>query len=216
MTATVVIGEDNALLRDGLVGMLERFGFRVAATAGDAEELLAAVADHSPDAVLTDVRMPPSFRHEGLRAAIELRERRPGLPVLVLSQYVEHTYAAELLADGRGGVGYLLKDRVADVRALVGALRDVIAGGTVIDPEVVQRLLAARRDPLSRLSSRELETLGLMAQGRSNAAIAEQLVVTEATVAKHIRSLFDKLDLPPAPSDHRRVLAVLAYLRGTP
>ncbi|ADB53018.1 response regulator transcription factor [Conexibacter woesei] len=210
---TVVIAEDSALLREGLVGVLERFGFAVPASAGDAEELLAAVAEHQPQLVVTDVRMPPTFRDEGLRAAIELRRRDPALPVVVLSQYVEQTYAAELLAGGEQGIGYLLKDRVADVRALVAALHEVLVGGTVVDPEVVRRLLARRRDPLAKLTARERETLALMAAGRSNAAIARELVVTEATVGKHIRNLFDKLELPPAADDHRRVLAVVTYLQ---
>lgn len=210
---SVVIAEDSALLREGLVGVLERFGFAVPASAGDADELLAAVAAHRPQLVVTDVRMPPTFRDEGLRAAIELRRRDPALPVVVLSQYVEQTYAAELLAGGEQGIGYLLKDRVADVRALVAALHEVLAGGTVVDPEVVRRLLARRRDPLATLTARERETLALMAAGRSNAAIARELVVTEATVGKHIRNLFDKLGLPPAADDHRRVLAVVTYLQ---
>lgn len=210
---SVVIAEDSALLREGLVGVLERFGFAVPASAGDADELLAAVAAHRPQLVVTDVRMPPTFRDEGLRAAIELRRRDPALPVVVLSQYVEQTYAAELLAGGEQGIGHLLKDRVADVRALVAALHEVLAGGTVVDPEVVRRLLARRRDPLATLTARERETLALMAAGRSNAAIARELVVTEATVGKHIRNLFDKLGLPPAADDHRRVLAVVTYLQ---
>lgn len=210
---TTVLAEDNALLREGLVGMLERYGFQVVATATDTDQLLAAVAAHRPQLVLTDVRMPPGYRDEGLRAAIELRDRDPALPIVVLSQYVELTYASRLLARGEAGVGYLLKDRVTNVRALVVALRDVLDGGTVIDPDVVRRLLARRHDPLTRLSERERQTLALMAQGRSNAAIASELVVTEATVAKHIRSLFDKLDLAPAAHDHRRILAVLTFLQ---
>jgi DNA-binding NarL/FixJ family response regulator len=213
-SATIVVAEDNVLLRAGLVSLLERFGFIVPATAANPDELLEAVSAHHPDLVLTDVRMPPGFRDEGLRAAIELRRRQPGLPVMVLSQYVEHTYASELLADDESGVGYLLKDRITDVRTLIAAVREVIAGGTVVDPEVVRRLLTRRRAPLDRLTDRERETLALMAQGRSNTAIAGELVITEATVAKHIRSLFDKLNLPPADSDHRRVLAVLTYLQG--
>jgi DNA-binding NarL/FixJ family response regulator len=209
----VVLAEDNALLREGLAGVLERFGFVVLATASNAEQLLDAVATQRPQLVLTDVRMPPGFRDEGVRAALELRRQHPDLPIVVLSQYVEQTYASQLLARGETGLGYLLKDRVTDVRALVAALNEVLAGGTVIDPEVVRRLLARRIDPLARLTDRERQTLGLMAQGRSNAAIAGELVVTEATVAKHIRSLLDKLDLPVAASDHRRVLAVLTYLQ---
>ena len=209
----VVIAEDNALLREGLVHLLQRFDFEVVATAASAGELLEAATTHSPDVVLTDVRMPPGFRDEGLRAALQLRRRRPGLPVLVLSQYVEQAYATQLLADGEEGVGYLLKDRVGDVRALVAALEEVAAGGTVIDPQVVRQLLGRRHDPLRSLSERERETLALMAEGRSNAAIAEQLVVTEATIAKHVRSILDKLELPPSAADNRRVLAVITYLQ---
>lgn len=209
---TVVIAEDHALLREGLVEMLERFDFQVLGAAGDAKELIAVTELHHPQLIITDVRMPPTFHDEGLRAAIELRRRFPKLAVVVLSQYVEHSYARELLTDGEQGVGYLLKDRVADIRALVAALHDVLAGGTVIDPEVVRQLLRRRRDPLARLTQRERETLDLIARGRSNAAIARELVVTHATVAKHIRSIFDKLELPPAGDDHRRVLAVLRYL----
>jgi DNA-binding NarL/FixJ family response regulator len=163
MPVTVVIAEDNSLLREGLAGMLERFDFEVVAAVADAAALLAAVEERRPQLVITDVRMPPAFRDEGLRAALELRARHPGLAVLVLSQYVEQSYAGELLAGEAGGVGYLLKDRVADVRALVAALREVVAGGTVVDPEVVRRLLAHPRDPLARLTARERETLTLMA-----------------------------------------------------
>ena len=209
----IVVAEDNALLREGLVHLLQRFGFVVVATATTGEGLIAAVQEHSPDVVLTDVRMPPDFRDEGLRAALQIRRQRPGLPVLVLSQYVEQAYATQLLADGEQGVGYLLKDRVGDVRALVAALEDVAAGGTVLDPQVVRQLLGRRRDPLAVLSERERETLALMAEGRSNVAIAERLVVTEATVAKHVRSILDKLDLPPSAADNRRVRAVITYLQ---
>lgn len=212
MPITTVIAEDSGLLRDGLVGMLERFDFTVKAAVGDAQQLLHAVDEHHPDLVLTDVRMPPTFRDEGLKAALALRASHPGLKIVVLSQYVEQTSAAELLAGDQGGVGYLLKDRVADVRALVAALHHVLDGGTVVDPEVVRRLLA--RHPLTRLTARERETLALMAEGHSNAAIAKRLVVTETTVAKHIRNVFDKLELPPTEDHHRRVLAVVAYLQG--
>ncbi|MDP9868107.1 MULTISPECIES: response regulator transcription factor [Streptosporangium] len=209
----VVIAEDDVLLREGLVGLLERFGHTVAASVGDAEALVAAVREHRPDAVVTDVRMPPGFTDEGLRAAIALRREHAGLAVLVLSQYVEQTYAAELLDSGRGvGVGYLLKDRIGDVTEFVDALTRVAGGGTVVDPEVVRQLLRRRRDPLERLTPRELEVLALIAEGRSNASIARELSVTDAAVAKHIASILAKLDLPPAADGHRRVLAVLAYL----
>ncbi|RCG27992.1 DNA-binding response regulator [Sphaerisporangium album] len=210
-----MIAEDGVLLREGLSGLLARFGHRVAASVGDAESLMAAVAEHAPDIVVTDVRMPPGFAEEGLRAAVALRAANPRLAVLVLSQYVEQTYASELLDSGDGtGVGYLLKDRVGDVEEFVDALRTVAGGGTVVDPEVVRQLLRRRRDPLSRLSPREREVLALMAEGRSNAAIARALVVSEAAVGKHIGNILTKLDLPPAQDDHRRVLAVVTYLRG--
>jgi DNA-binding NarL/FixJ family response regulator len=213
----VVIAEDGLIVREGIAGMLRRFGHDVVAAVGDAPALHAAVARHRPDVVVTDVRMPPGFSDEGLQAAIALRAADPALPVLVLSQYVEQTYAAELLdgpAHRAGGVGYLLKDRIGDVTEFVDALEAVAAGRTVVDPEVVRRLLGRRRDPLQRLTPREREVLGLMAEGRSNTAIARTLVVTEAAVAKHIGSLLAKLDLPPDADDHRRVRAVLAYLRG--
>lgn len=211
----VVIAEDAVLLREGLVGLLERFGHTVVASVGDAPTLIEAVLKHRPDAVVTDVRMPPGFSDEGLRAALDLRERLPDLAVLVLSQYVEQTYASELLASRAGaGLGYLLKDRIGDVREFVDALDRVGAGGTVVDPEVVRQLLRHRRDPLSRLTPREQEVLALIAEGHANAAIARSLHVTEAAVAKHIANIFTKLDLPPAPDVHRRVLAVLAYLRA--
>ncbi|MET8863962.1 response regulator transcription factor [Nonomuraea sp. NPDC004580] len=211
----VVIAEDAVLLREGIAGLLDRFGHTVEAAVGDAPALVEAVAEHRPDAVVTDVRMPPGFSDEGLRAALELRGRFPELAVLVLSQYVEQTYAAELLEPGGGaGIGYLLKDRIGDVREFVDALDRVAAGGTVVDPEVVRQLLRRRRDPLSRLTPRELEVLGLIAEGRANASIAAGLHVTEAAVAKHIANIFAKLDLPPASDGHRRVRAVLAYLRG--
>ncbi|MDQ0601095.1 DNA-binding NarL/FixJ family response regulator [Streptomyces canus] len=211
----VVLAEDSVLLRDGLVGLLTRFGYEVVAAVGDADALLAAAAEHTPDVVVTDVRMPPGFQDEGLHAAVKLREERPGLPVLVLSQYVQRAYAAELLDSGDGtGVGYLLKDRVGQVEEFVDALREVAAGGTVVDSEVVRQLLRRRRDPLARLSPREREVLGLIAEGKSNGAIAKALVVSDAAVGKHIGSILTKLDLPPADDTHRRVLAVLAYLRS--
>ncbi|MFC7531115.1 response regulator [Actinoplanes sp. GCM10030250] len=211
----VVIAEDGLIVREGVAGMLRRFGHEVVAAVGDADELREAVRRHRPDVVVTDVRMPPGFSDEGLQAAIALRAADPDLPVLVLSQYVEQTYAAELLDSGQGaGVGYLLKDRIGEVTEFVDALQAVAGGRTVVDPEVVRQLLGRRRDPLHRLTAREREVLGLMAQGRSNAAIARELVVTEAAVAKHIGSVLAKLDLPPDADDHRRVRAVLAYLRG--
>ena len=211
----VALAEDSVLLREGLAGLLHRFGHTVVASVGDAPALIAAVRAECPDVVVTDVRMPPGFTDEGLRAAVALRAARPSLAVLVLSQYVEQTYAAELLDTGRGhGVGYLLKDRIGEVEEFVDALTRVAAGGTVVDPEVVRQLLGRRRDPLRRLTPREREVLGLMAEGRSNAAIARALVVSDAAVAKHIGGVLTKLDLPPDQDAHRRVLAVLAYLRG--
>lgn len=213
----VVIAEDAVLLREGLVELLQRFGHTVIAAVGDPGALLATVAADPPDVVVADVRMPPGFSDEGLRAAIHLRAAHPGLAVLVLSQYVEQTYAAELLDTGTGaGVGYLLKHRVGRVEEFMDALSRVAGGGTVVDPEVVAQLLGRRRDPLERLTAREREVLMLMAEGRSNTAIARALVVTDAAIAKHIASILAKLDLPPAPDDHRRVRAVLTFLRGRP
>ncbi|MFE9044244.1 response regulator [Streptomyces sp. NPDC012421] len=211
----VVLAEDGVLLREGLIGLLARFGHDVVAAVGDAEELRAAVAAHDPDVVLTDVRMPPGFQDEGLRAAVALRAERPGLPVLVLSQYVQRDYAADLLDSGDGtGVGYLLKDRVGQVEEFVDALDRVASGGTVVDPEVVRQLLRRRRDPLAALTPREREVLALVAEGHSNGEVARRLVVTEAAVGKHIGNILAKLDLPPAEDTHRRVLAVLAYLQA--
>ncbi|MFD4630209.1 response regulator [Streptomyces sp. NPDC058284] len=211
----VVLAEDSVLLREGLIGLLSRCGHEVVAAVGDAEALVAAVEEHAPDIVVTDVRMPPGFQDEGLHAAVRLREQRPTLPVLVLSQYVQRTYASELLDSGDGsGVGYLLKDRVGQVEEFVDALREVADGGTVVDPEVVRQLLRRRRDPLKRLTPREREVLTLIAEGKSNGAIAKELVVSEAAIGKHISSILTKLDLPPADETHRRVLAVLTYLRA--
>ncbi|TDD72820.1 response regulator transcription factor [Actinomadura rubrisoli] len=211
----VVLAEDGVLLREGLAGLLARFGFEVVAAVEDAKALKKAVAEHEPELVVTDIRMPPGFSDEGLRAAVELRKTRPGLAVIALSQYVELSYAADLLDSNDGvRVGYLLKDRVVDVEDFVSALRRVVEGGTVVDPMVVRQLLRRSHDPLSRLSSREREVLGLIAEGHSNAAIARQLVVSEATVGKHVGNILTKLDLPLTEDKHRRVLAVLAYLRG--
>ncbi|WP_405437597.1 response regulator transcription factor [Streptomyces avidinii] len=215
-----VIAEDSVLLRIGLVKVLEMAGFEVVAETGDAEGLLAAVGEHRPELALVDVRMPPGFTDEGVRAALMIRRESPDTAVLLLSQYVEERYAADLLAtQTRAGIGYLLKQRVADVEEFIDALRRVAAGGTALDPQVVAQLLLRRGggpDPLGRLTPREREVLALMAEGRSNAGIAAELVVSESAVAKHINSIFGKLDLPPADGDHRRVLAVLRFLDGTP
>ncbi|TDD73257.1 response regulator transcription factor [Actinomadura darangshiensis] len=211
----VVIAEDSVLLRAGLTKVLETSGFEVAAAVGEAEGLLAAVREHRPDAAIVDVRMPPGFTDEGVRAALVMRRESPEVAVLLLSQYVEERYAADLLSISAGGVGYLLKDRVADVAVFLDALRRVASGGTALDPEVVSQLLLRRhRDPLDRLTPREKEVLALMAEGRSNAGIAAALVVSESAVAKHINNIFAKLDLPHAEGDHRRVLAVLRFLDG--
>ncbi|MGH8933782.1 MAG: response regulator [Egibacteraceae bacterium] len=212
----VVIAEDAVLLRAGLVRLLQDAGHQVVAQVSEALPLIAAVDRHAPELAIVDVRMPPTHTTEGLRAAIELRTRNPAIAVLVLSQYVEVDYASELLADNAAGVGYLLKDRVADVGDFLDAVDRVAAGGTAIDPEVVVQLLGRRRrrDPLDALTPREREVLALMAQGASNTRIAETLVVTSGAVEKHIRNIFSKLGLLPDGSDHRRVLAVLTYLRG--
>lgn len=209
-----MLAEDSLLLREGLVRLLDEAGAEVVEAVGDGEQLVRAVVEHQPDLAVVDVRMPPSYTDEGLRAAIEARRKVPGTGVLVLSQYVEESYASDLMADGAGGVGYLLKDRVAALDELSDALTRVASGGTALDPEVVAQLFARRRsDPLDALSPREREVLELMGQGRTNAAIARKLVVTEGAVEKHIASIFTKLDLPPSHDDHRRVLAVLAWLR---
>jgi DNA-binding NarL/FixJ family response regulator len=212
----IVIAEDAVLLRAGLVSLLEEAGHEIVAAVGDGDALVDAVDRQRPDLAVVDVRMPPSFTDEGLRAALRVREIHPATGILVLSQYVEERYAAELLATQTNGVGYLLKDRVADVREFLDALQRVGAGGTALDPEVVAQLLArsARQDPLERLSPREREVLALMAEGRSNAAIASQLVVSDGAVEKHVTNIFTKLDLLPADEDHRRVLAVLRWLEG--
>jgi DNA-binding NarL/FixJ family response regulator len=210
----VVIAEDLALLREGIARLLEEGGFDVVAAVDNGSDLLRAIVVEKPDVSVVDVRLPPTFRDEGLRAAIEARRRTAGTPVLVLSQYVEHAYASELLADGQGAVGYLLKERIGDVRDFLDAVRRVALGGTALDPEVVRQLVA-RRGPLDVLSPREREVLALMAEGRSNAGVAEALFVTESAVEKHVRSIFAKLGIAPAEADHRRVLAVLAYLRST-
>ena len=210
----VVLAEDSVLLREGLVRLLDAAGMRVVAAVDDAESLLRAAEEHQPDLVVTDVRMPPTHTDEGLRAALVLRREHPGMSVLVLSQYVEERYAARLLASASGGVGYLLKDRVADVTDFIDALRRVATGGTALDPEVVsQLLLRGHSDPLDRLTPREGEVLKLMAEGRSNAGIGQELVLSEGAVGKHIGNIFSKLDLSPAEGDHRRVLAVLQFLK---
>ncbi|NUP41655.1 MAG: response regulator transcription factor [Streptomyces sp.] len=208
-----VIAEDSVLLRIGVVRVLEMAGFEVVAEVGDAEALLAAVEEHRPDIAVVDVRMPPGFTDEGVRAALVVKRQWPQTAVLLLSQYVEERYATDLLSANTSGIGYLLKQRVADVEEFAATLRRVAAGGTALDPQVVSQLLVRRHsDPLDRLTPREREVLELMAGGRSNAGIAEQLVVSESAVAKHINSIFAKLDLPKADADHRRVLAVLRFL----
>lgn len=209
----LVIAEDNALLREGLILLARTAGHEVDAVAGSGPEIVPALLEHRPDLAVIDVRLPPGYRDEGLRAAIEARQRLPGLPVLVLSQYVEQTYAAELLAAGARGVGYLLKDRIGRVDDFLDALHRVAAGGTALDPEVVSQLMT-RRDPLDLLTPREREVLQLMAEGRDNTTIAATMVITERAVHKHIGNIFRKLGLPPTDSGHRRVLAVLAYLNA--
>jgi len=212
----VVIADDSVLLREGVARLLEEGGFEVVAQAGDADDLMRKVAAHKPDVAVVDVRMPPTNTDDGLRAAHRIREEFPDTGVLVLSQYVEEGYAMELLSDSAEGVGYLLKDRVADIERFTDSVRRVAQGGSALDPEVVAQLLGRRRqeDPLEDLTPREREVLGHMAEGRSNHAIAEALVVTERAVEKHVTSIFGKLRLTPAPEDHRRVLAVLTYLRA--
>jgi DNA-binding NarL/FixJ family response regulator len=211
----VVIAEDLVLLRDGLTRLLRDNEIEVVAAVSDGDALVREVIAQKPDLAIVDIRLPPSFQDEGLRAALEARRRAPGVAVLVVSQYVEHTYAQELLADGRGGVGYLLKDRIMHVADFLEAVRRVAAGGTALDPDVVAQLFSRRREdgPLERLTPREREVLSLMAEGRSNAGIAEALVLTIGAVEKHVQSILSKLDLAQSTGDHRRVLAVLAYLQ---
>jgi DNA-binding NarL/FixJ family response regulator len=213
----VVLADDSVLLREGLARLLAELGHDVVATVGDADALLRAVEEASPpDLVISDIRMPPRFADDGLRACLELRRRLPGLPCLVLSQHAERAYAQELLAHGSGSIGYLLKDRVADVDTFALAMETVFAGGTVLDAELAARLVAQRQDPLSALTPREREVLELIAQGRSNAGICDALVLSTGAVEKHVASIFTKLGLAPDHDDHRRVLAVLAYLGVSP
>ncbi|MET0614629.1 MAG: response regulator transcription factor [Thermoleophilaceae bacterium] len=211
----VVVADDSVLLREGVVRLLQENGFEVVGQAGDAEDLIRKVKAHKPDVAVVDIRMPPTNTDDGLRAALEIRAELPDTGVLVLSQYVEEGYALDLVGDSAGGVGYLLKDRVADVDRFVDSVRRVADGGSALDPEVVSQLVgrARRDDPIDELTPREREVLGLMAEGRSNNAIAEHMTVTERAVEKHVTSIFGKLGLAPAPEDHRRVLAVLAFLR---
>jgi len=213
----LVLAEDLALLRDGLVRLLQAHGFEIVAAVDNGPELLRALLEHRPDVAVVDVRLPPTFTDEGLQAALEARRRVPGLPILVLSQYVEQLYARELLADGSGAVGYLLKDRVFDTDEFVDAVRRVAAGGTAMDPEVISKLLArnVRDKPLAQLTPREREVLELMAEGCSNAAIAGRLYVSEGAVSKHTTNIFAKLSIDTSDETNRRVLAVLAYLGGT-
>lgn len=211
----VVVADDAVLLREGLIRLLEENGHRVVAAVGDGPSLVNAIVEHRPEVSIVDVRMPPSHTDEGLRAAVDARRLVPGSPILVLSQYVEVSYADDLLADRAGAVGYLLKDRIAEITEFLDALARVAAGGTVLDPEVVAQLVVRRgRAPMDSLTAREREVLGLMAEGRSNTAIARTLVVTDGAVEKHVKNIFTKLDLPPDEEQHRRVLAVLTYLRG--
>jgi DNA-binding NarL/FixJ family response regulator len=211
----VVVADDAVLLREGLVRLLEENGHAVVSAVGDGPSLVDAIVEHRPDVSIVDVRMPPSHTDEGLRASVQARRLVPRSPILVLSQYVEVSYADDLLADRKGAIGYLLKDRVADIAEFLDTLERVAAGGTVLDPEVVAQLVVRRgRAPLDSLTLREREVLALMAEGKSNAAIARSLVVTDGAVEKHVKNIFTKLDLPPDDEQHRRVLAVLTYLRG--
>jgi DNA-binding NarL/FixJ family response regulator len=212
----LVIGEDDVLFREGMARLLGEAGFEITAQAGDADDLLRKGLAHRPDVAIVDVQMPPQRQDDGLRAALELRRRLPETGILVLSQFYEDEYALELMGERAEGVGYLLKERVGDVRTFVDAVERVAAGGSALDPEIVSRMLGRRRDesPLDRLSRREREVLAAMAEGKSNRGIAEQLVVTETAVEKHVTRIFNKLDLGPTPTEHRRVLAVLTYLQG--
>lgn len=215
MSLRVIVAEDSSLMREGLVGLLDRFGHTTVARAASADETSVVVDAAPSDLLITDVRMPSRCADDGLRTALQLRSRHPNLPILVLSQYVEQSYAAQLLDSGGGrGVGYLLKDRVGAVSEFVSALERVAAGGTVVDPEVVRQLLRRRQDPVDRLSSRERTVLALMAEARSNASLAAELSASEAAVNKHVRAIFTKLDLPSDIDGHRRVMAVLTYLRS--
>ena len=211
----VVVAEDSLLLREGIVRVLGEAGFDVVAQAGDAQELLRQVSAHKPDVAVVDIRMPPTDTDDGLRAAIEIRRRLPRTAVMVLSQYLEEGYALDLVGDSAEGTGYLLKDRVGDVERFADSVRRVAEGGSALDPEVIAQVLgrSRRRDPLAKLTAREREVLALMAEGRSNQAIAESLAVTERAVEKHVTRIFDKLGLMPTPEDHRRVRAVLTFLR---
>ncbi|MER6447370.1 DNA-binding response regulator [Streptomyces venezuelae] len=213
----LVLAEDQFLLREGLTRLLELNEFEIVAAVGTGPELTRALAEHEPDVALVDIRMPPTHTDEGLRAVLEARRRRPGQPSLLLSQYVDQLYAQELLADGEGGVGYLLKDRVFNSAQFIEALQQVAAGGTVMDPDVVSRMMShnSQDQQISRLTDREREVLGYMAEGRSNAAVATAMVITEKAVAKHVNSILAKLDLPPSKDDNRRVMAVLTYLNRT-
>ena len=213
----VVIGEDDVLMREGIVRLLTEAGFDVVAQAGDADDLLRKALSHSPDVTIVDVQMPPERQDDGLRAALELRRRQPEAGILVLSQFYEETYALDLIGERPDGVGYLLKERVGDVDAFIDAVKRVAAGGSALDPEVVGRMLGRRRPdgPIQSLSPRERDVLGAMAEGKSNQGIADALVVTEAAVEKHVTSIFHKLGLGPTPKEHRRVLAVLTYLRDS-
>jgi DNA-binding NarL/FixJ family response regulator len=211
----VLVGEDQPLVREGIVRVLEAAGFEVVGVAGDAPELIRKAGGHHPDVVVTDIQMPPDLSDDGLRAAIEIRKRQPEVGVVVLSQFLEDRYALDLVGDRADGVGYLLKDRLGDLDLFVDAVRRVAQGGSALDPEVVQRMVGRRREssPLDELTPREKQVLGLMAEGRSNVGIAEELIVTVAAVERHVTSIFSKLGLQQAPEDHRRVLAVLQYLK---